>query len=144
MPQKRRHWLVVPALIRAGQRDRSHRVSHPAFPRQRVARPAPPLALLLPLLLLLSRASTPVADDGDSSGKGAASAAAVNEMVSWLEESGAELSAVSVGTGAGGERGVHAARDFAPGETILRGTPCAAECATGSYLRIALPFFYNT
>jgi hypothetical protein len=77
-------------------------------------------SLLLPLLLLL--ASTPVTGDG-SSADTAAAAATVDVMVSWLEESGADLSAVRVGTGVGGERGVQAARDFAPGETILRGTP---------------------
>ena len=99
-----------------------------------------PESLLLPLLLVLPLAPTPVAAPVDRGGAesaataAAAAAAAVNEMVSWLEESGAELSAVKVGTGIGGERGVRAERDFSPGQTILRGVPtvqhhAGQECA---------------
>ena len=70
------------------------------------------LAVLL-LLVQVSESADTLADDSGS--------AAINGLVSWLEEGGAELSAVKVGSGVGGERGVRAARDFAPGDTILRG-----------------------
>ena len=91
--------------------------------RTRAARLVCPESLRL-LLLLLPLAPKPVAAPvARSAETAAAAAAAVSEMVSWLEESGAELSAVNVGTGVGGERGVRAERDFSPGETILRGMP---------------------
>ena len=72
-------------------------------------------SVLLPVLLLL------LVQVSESTNTLAHDSAAIDELVSWLEEGGAELSAVKVGSGVGGERGVRAARDFAPGDTILRG-----------------------
>ena len=78
------------------------------------------LAVLLLLVQVSAQSSDTLADDSGS--------AAIDGLVGWLGEGGAELSAVKVGSGVGGERGVRAARDFAPGDTILRGNAPAATC----------------
>jgi hypothetical protein len=51
-----------------------------------------------------------------------ADAAAIDAIVSWLTEEGsADLTAVTVASGVGGERGVQTTRAIAAGEVILRG-----------------------
>ena len=65
---------------------------------------------LCALLLLRAAPATP------------ADAAAIDAIVTWLTEEGAaDLSAVTVGSGVGGERGVRTTRAVATGEVILRG-----------------------
>jgi hypothetical protein len=73
--------------------------------------------LILALLLLVLQPVAPSAPEEDAT----AAATIIDDIVSWLEEGGADLSAVSVGAGVGGERGVRTARDVAAGEVILRG-----------------------
>lgn len=77
-----------------------------------------PAFMMLPVLMVLAAARV-----GSSAEKDVVTATStvVDEMVTWLEQGGADLSAVKVGTGVHGERGVIAARDVFPGETILRG-----------------------
>ena len=69
----------------------------------------------LPLLALSLALPPPwlLADGGGGSDE-------LGELSSWLTEGGADLSAVMVGAGVSGERGVVTTRALAAGEVILR------------------------
>ena len=87
------------------------------------------LLSLLTLLLLRAAPATP------------ADAAAIDAITSWLTDEGAaDLSAVTVGEGVRGERGVRTTRAVAAGEVILRGRwlSCPPACLSLSQLLLAV------